>query len=103
MGLSPVLIDYENLQEWKEGLSIYTDLEIWRQAMVTPGYQPDPGIAADQGFHNYTTINQRWKTEVSNIQNADGDPRFYYIRWRKLFKPSPDAPRPHTLHGPRRL
>jgi hypothetical protein len=84
-GLSPAMIDYESLREWEEGLSKYAELEIWRQASGTPGYQPDPAITYDKGFKNYISFEGQWREEISNIDNATEDTRFYYTRMAQAF------------------
>jgi hypothetical protein len=83
--LSPAMIAYENLREWEEGLSKYVELEIWRQASTTPGYQTDPAIVIDKGFKDYTTFEKQWRQEISNIDNDAEDVRFYYTGMAQAF------------------
>lgn len=84
-GLSPEMIAYENLREWEEGLSKYTEMEIWRQAAIAPGYRPDPGITSDKGFKNYTSFEKHWQNEVSNVRNTAEDSRLYYTGMAQAF------------------
>lgn len=78
--LSDALISYERQREWLEGLALYNELEILRQA-ADDDYWPVEAMAADPHFKDYDTFEQRWKQEVDQIGRMagnDGDGRFYY-------------------------
>lgn len=80
-GLDAQLVDYERQREWVEGLAKYAELEIWRQAATTPGYEPLPAMSSDPDFDSYATFESRWKQEVDQIERMAsdrGDGRFYY-------------------------
>ncbi len=79
--LSPALVDFERQREWEEGLAKYIELEIWRQASKTEDYAPLAALAEDPDFKNYTTFDQRWQQEVSQLARmarGEEDERFYY-------------------------
>lgn len=79
--LSSALINYERQREWQEGLALYTELAILRQAYAHADYQPTPGMATDAEFDNYTQFTRRWQQETDQITRMagnDGDGRFYY-------------------------
>lgn len=79
-GLDPELVDYERQREWSEGLAKYVELLSWREAGLTPGYRPVPGLANDPDFKQYADHKQRWTGQVEQIKRmaGDGDARFYY-------------------------
>ena len=80
-GLSDGLVTYEQQREWLEGLGLYNELEILRQAYVADDYEPLEAMAADPEFDDYETFEQRWGQEVAQIgrmASNDGDGRFYY-------------------------
>ena len=79
--LSPDMLDFERRLEWLEGVAKYVELEIWRQAAVTDGYQPLPGMAEDPDFDDYANFDSRWLQEIGQMKrqaNQEGDTRFYY-------------------------
>jgi hypothetical protein len=79
--LGAQLVEYERQREWAEGLAKYVELEIWRQAATTPGYEPLAALVDDPGFEGYATFEKRWQQEVAQVKrmaNARGDGRFYY-------------------------
>jgi hypothetical protein len=79
--LGPELIAYERHREWQEGLARYVELEIWRQAATTPGYEPAPAVENDPDFKSYRTFERRWSREVDQMRRMAGnrgDGRFYY-------------------------
>jgi hypothetical protein len=79
--LGPELIAYERHREWAEGLARYIELEIWRQAATTPGYEPVPAVENDPDFKGYRTFERRWSREVDQMRRMAGnrgDGRFYY-------------------------
>ena len=80
-GLSDRLVAYEKQREWLEGLALYNELEILRQAYDDDDYQPVEAMAADPEFDGYETFEQRWGQEVAQIgrmASNDGGGRFYY-------------------------
>jgi hypothetical protein len=79
-GLDSALVDYERQREWLEGLAKYVELEVWRQASTTPGYEPLPALAGDPEFKGYATFEQRWAQEMGQLRRAAAqeDGRFYY-------------------------
>lgn len=80
-GLSEGLVAYERQREWLEGLGLYNELEILRQAYEDDGYRPVEEMAADGSFDGYERFEQRWGQEVDQIgrmAGSDGDGRFYY-------------------------
>ncbi len=80
-GLTAELADYERRREWQEGLAKYVELEAWRRAGTTPGYEPRPELAADADFKGYAAFRQRWSSEVTRLRRVageEGDGRFYY-------------------------
>ena len=79
--LSAPLVDYERQREWAEGLALYNELNILRQAESADDYQPAAGMAEDPEFDDYQTFATRWRQEVSQIGRMagnEGDGRFYY-------------------------
>lgn len=79
--LSPALTAYERQREWVEGLALYNELNILRQAYVHDDYHPVAVMAADPEFADYQTFATRWRQEVSQIGRMarnEGDGRFYY-------------------------
>ena len=80
-GLSNGLLLYEQHREWLEGLALYNELEILRQAYTHDDYRPVEAMEADADFDSYDTFQQRWDQEVAQIGRMatnDGDGRFYY-------------------------
>lgn len=80
-GLSDALVAYEQQREWLEGLALYNELDILRQAYNDDDYRPVEGMVADPEFDGYDTFEQRWDQEVGQIGRMaanDGDGRFYY-------------------------
>jgi len=80
-GLSDGLVGHEQQREWLEGLALYSELEILRQAHAADDYRPVEAMAADPEFDGYDTFEQRWGQEVDQIGRMagnDGDGRFYY-------------------------
>lgn len=80
-GLANELVVYEQQREWLEGVALYNELEILRQAQIDGDYRPIEGMAADPEFDRYDTFEQRWGQEVAQIGRMagnDGDGRFYY-------------------------
>ncbi len=79
--LSAPLIDYERQREWQEGLALYVELDILRQAYNDNEYQPVNGMSDDPEFDDYQQFEQRWRQETDQITRMagnDGDGRFYY-------------------------
>lgn len=79
--LSPVLVAYEQQREWLEGLALYNELNILRQAYTHDDYQPMAGMDADPEFDHYQKFEQRWQQETDQITRMagnEGDGRFYY-------------------------
>jgi hypothetical protein len=76
----PAWVDYERQREWLEGLAKYVEMEVWRQASTTPGYEPLPALAGDPEFKGYATFEQRWVQELGQLRRAtaQADSRFYY-------------------------
>lgn len=80
-GLEGALADYERQREWLEGLAKYVELEIWRRAAATPGYEPAAALAADPDFARYAGFEKRWAQEAAQMGRMagdEGDGRFYY-------------------------
>jgi hypothetical protein len=80
-GLDEALVNYGQQREWLEGLAKYVELEIWRQAATTSGYQAVEALAADPNFEQYTTYDAHWSREVAQMTRMVGDAgegRFYY-------------------------
>jgi hypothetical protein len=80
-GLDEALVSYEQQREWLEGLAKYVELEIWRQAATTQGYQAVEALAADPDFGQYATYDAHWSREVAQMARMAGDTgdgRFYY-------------------------
>jgi hypothetical protein len=83
-GLSTALVDFERQREWLEGLAKYAELELWRRAASTPGYEPTIAMADNLDFNDYAGFTQRWSSELVTMQNQagrEGDGRFYYSGW----------------------
>lgn len=79
--LGPALVDYERRLEWLEGLAKYVELESWRLAAKTPGYEPLPEMADDPDFKAYDSFDKQWSQEVAQMKrqaSIKGDVRFYY-------------------------
>ena len=79
--LAPNLIAFERRFEWLEGLAKYVELESWRQAAETDGYQPLPAMAEDPDFDGYAKFDGRWSQEIGQMKrqaDQEGDTRFYY-------------------------
>jgi hypothetical protein len=76
--LPAALEDCERKREWLEGLGNYVELESWRRASRTPGYQPLAALESDRGFKRYADFGRRWSQEVAQMAWAKGDGRFYY-------------------------
>ena len=79
--LSPTQANYEMQREWLEGLARYVELEIWRQASLTAGYEPVTAIVDDPDFAGYANFDTRWSQELGQIgrmADDEGDGRFYY-------------------------
>lgn len=79
--LSPALVAYEQQREWLEGLALYNELNILRQAYIHDVYQPVAGMDADPEFDRYQKFEQRWQQETDQIARMagnEGDGRFYY-------------------------
>ena len=79
--LSDALAEYEQQREWLEGLALYNELEILRQAYNDDDYRSAEAMASDPEFDDYETFEQRWDQEVAQIGRMagnDGDGRFYY-------------------------
>ena len=75
------LTEYEQQREWLEGTAKYVELEIWRQAFLTPGYKPVDLLAGDSQFENYAAFEKRWSQEMAQMARMaddEGDGRFYY-------------------------
>ena len=72
---------FERRFEWLEGLAKYVELESWRQAAETAGYQPLPAVMDDSDFKDYDTFDRRWSQEIGQMKRQatrEGDTRFYY-------------------------
>ena len=79
--LGPELVAFERRFEWLEGLAKYVELEIWRQAAGTDGYQPLPAMVEDPDFDAYAGFDGRWSLEIGQMKrqaDQEGDIRFYY-------------------------
>jgi len=79
--LTPGLAEFEKQREWLEGLARYVELDIWRQAYLTSGYDPIPAVLEDPDFKNYAGFESRWKDEINQFKymvDDEGDGRFYY-------------------------
>jgi hypothetical protein len=79
--LGPELVALERRFEWLEGLAKYVELEIWRQAAETDGYQPLPAMVEDPDFDAYADFDGRWSLEIGQMKrqaDQEGDTRFYY-------------------------
>jgi hypothetical protein len=76
--LSAALVEHERGREWLEGLAKYVELESWRRAARTPGYQPLAVLGRDPGFEGYAGFERRWSREVAQIPWSRDDVRFYY-------------------------
>jgi hypothetical protein len=79
--LSPELVAYEQRLEWLEGLAKYVELESWRLAAETSGFEPLRSMAEDPDFKAYVTFDGRWSQEISQMKrqaSREGDTRFYY-------------------------
>lgn len=79
--LSPELVAYERRLEWLEGLAKYVELESWRLAAETSGFEPLLSMAEDPDFKDYATFDSRWSQEVNQMKRQagrEGDTRFYY-------------------------
>lgn len=80
-GLDQALVNYEQQREWLEGLAKYVELQIWRQAATTPGYQAVDALEFDSDFEDYRTYERQWSREVAQTRRMakdEGDGRFYY-------------------------
>jgi hypothetical protein len=81
LGLSPVLVGYEQQREWVEGLAKYAELEIWGAAAADPTYTPVDGADQLPGFDGYAGFDRRYASEVDQTRLSGGSPgdgRFYY-------------------------
>lgn len=79
--LDPDLVAFERRFEWLEGLAKYVELESWRQAAETEGYQPLPAMAEDPDFDGYAGFADRLSQEIGQMKrqaDQEGDTRFYY-------------------------
>ena len=79
-GFSPNLKLYEKRFEWLEGSAKYVELEVWENA-ASSAYHPTKGILQDPDFHAYQGYEDRWKTELKNMERAaknGGETLFYY-------------------------
>lgn len=79
--LGPELVAFERRFEWLEGLAKYVELESWRQAAKTGGYQSLPAMAEDPDFDDYEGFDSRWSQEIGQMKRQakqEGDTRFYY-------------------------
>lgn len=79
--LAPELVNYERWLEWEEGLAKYVELESWRQASLTSDYAPLAVMSTDPTFKAYTTFQQRFSQEMSQMKRQatqEGETRFYY-------------------------
>lgn len=79
--LSAPLVAYEQQREWAEGLALYNELNILRQAYRHDEYRPVDGMSADPEFDQYEKFEQRWQQETAQIgrmAHNEGDGRFYY-------------------------
>jgi hypothetical protein len=86
--LSTALIRYENQREWVEGMARYTELESWRLAGSTTGYQPEDELQNDHKFKDYQTFSSRWNRELeqmTRMASDEGDGRFYYSGMAQAF------------------
>jgi len=80
-GLEGDLAGYEQQREWLEGLAKYVELEIWRQAATSPGYQPVASLASVPDFRGYAGFEKRWSQELAQMRRMaddEGGGRFYY-------------------------
>jgi hypothetical protein len=74
-------VRYEQHREWVEGLAKYTEMEIWRQAAITPDYAPVDALADVEAFKDYETFDRHRSQQVDQIARMasnEGDGRFYY-------------------------
>ncbi len=75
------LVLYEKRYEWLEGMAKYVELNTLLAAAHTPNYAPDPALAADKNFNDYSQIDALWKSELNQMKRQaglEGDTRFYY-------------------------
>lgn len=80
-GLPAMLADYERQREWLEGLGRYAELGIWREASVSPEYQPTAAVMEDPAFNAYRKYETRLNRELGQFGRMAGDVgdgRFYY-------------------------
>jgi hypothetical protein len=57
------------------------ELESWRLAAETNGFEPLMSMAEDPDFKAYATFDGRWSQEISQMKRQagqEGDTRFYY-------------------------
>ena len=79
--LTMALRSYEKRYEWLEGSAKYVELEIWKNAANSSGYQPVEAISIDNDFDGYQGYQKRWNNELNNAKTAaknGGDTLFYY-------------------------
>ena len=80
-GLSSPLVAFEQRLEWLEGLAKYVELESWRLAAETAGYDSLQAVDEDSDFKGYATFEGRWSQEIGQMKRQatlEGDTRFYY-------------------------
>lgn len=78
---------YERQREWLEGLALYVELAVWRQASQST-YAPLPELAAlDADFRGYGRFASHWRGQVRTLrqQANQGDTRFYYSGMAQAF------------------
>lgn len=81
-------VRYEQHREWVEGLAKYTEMEIWRQAAVTPDYASVDALADVRAFRTYETFERHRSQQVDQLARMasnEGDGRFYYSGMAQAF------------------
>lgn len=80
---SPIInaaqIKYEQLREWLEGLALYAELNLWKQAFESQDYQPGSAIRALDDFNHYKGFPRTWSSTLTGMPNQakQQDSRFY--------------------------
>ncbi len=78
--LAPALAGYEMQREWLEGLALYAELGLWREASAA-GYRPAAAIRDDPEFEAYAGYDRRLSRvidQIGRVADDEGDSRFYY-------------------------
>jgi hypothetical protein len=59
-------------------LGRYVELEAWRRAAKTTGYEPLPALARDPDFRRYRGFDGRWSRELGQMRFSTGDEARFY-------------------------